>query len=122
MSVPGGGYTTSWGAGRPTFDQQAHLSLGAIRERLDPRMLTRPPEARLTATEQAQAQQAQHCQYCAGIHAGISTPACPRLASFELDGDGKVKAGTFWPGTDWAHGRVVFAEDAHEDPEEGDGR
>lgn len=42
------------------------------------------------------------------------TAACPRLASFEIDGDGKVKAGTFWPGLKWAKGRVEFVEDLME--------
>ena len=27
-------------------------------------------------------------------------PACPRVASFELDPDGKLKAATFWPDGD----------------------
>lgn len=44
------------------------------------------------------------CAYCGGWHEGASTPACPRLATFELNGDGKVVKGTFWPdgAEDWA--------------------
>lgn len=54
------------------------------------------------------------CRCCAGIHAGGEL-ACPRLASFELDGDGKLKAGSFWRSGEWDAGRVVFPEDAAEE-------
>jgi hypothetical protein len=81
----------------------------------------RPQVPALSPQERAEAEQAERCVYCAGIHAGMSTPACPRLASFELDGDGKVKAGTFWAGLEWAKGRVVLAEDAAGDGTEEEG-
>ena len=51
------------------------------------------------------------CRCCAGVHAGTEL-ACPRLAAFELDGDGKVRAGAFWPDGQWDTSRVVFAEEA----------
>ena len=37
------------------------------------------------------------CLFCGGLHHGASTPACPRLATFELNGDGQVIKGSFWP-------------------------
>lgn len=72
----------------------------------------------LTAAERAEAEQAarddRYCVLCGGIHASPSTPACPRLATFKTDGDGRVTEGSFWPGTEWAEGRVILAEDAAE--------
>lgn len=60
------------------------------------------------------------CGLCAGYHHMPGTAACPRLASFELDGDGKLKSGTYWPGRKWAKGHVVFVADTKE-KEGGDG-
>ena len=37
------------------------------------------------------------CDFCASFHPGASTAACPRLATFKLNGDGKVTEGSFWP-------------------------
>lgn len=119
MTHPGGGYTTSWSGSRPPFDPAAASTLGAVRQRLAGER-PHPAQPPLTEAERTEAQKAGHCQFCAGIHAGMSTPACPRLATFKLDGDGKVMEGSFWPGTDWAPGRVIFAEDAAEEP--GDGK
>jgi len=80
--------------------------------------LAEPP---LTDKERAEAEKAKvACQFCLGYHALPNSPGCPRLASFELDGDGKVKSGTFFEGKGWAKGRVVLVEDVHEDPGEGD--
>lgn len=82
----------------------------------------RPPV--LTPEDRAEAEKAasenRYCLYCGGLHAGPSTPACPRLSGGKLDGDGKIVEFTFWPGTDWAEGRVIFAEDAAEDEEGSD--
>jgi hypothetical protein len=80
----------------------------------------------LSPAEKAEAQkaEAQHdpvCGLCGGYHYAPSTAACPRLASFELDGDGKLKSGTFWPGDKWAKGRVVFKDDTLEEDEPGGG-
>ena len=55
------------------------------------------------------------CRCCAGVHAGTEL-ACPRLAAFELDGDGKVRSGAFWPDGQWDTSRVVFAEEASAPP------
>ena len=51
------------------------------------------------------------CEHCGGVHAGLEL-ACPRLASFELDGDRKVRAGTYWPPGMWQDDRWVAAEEA----------
>jgi hypothetical protein len=37
------------------------------------------------------------CMYCGGLHPAPNTPACPRISSFELNPDGKLIKGTFWP-------------------------
>jgi hypothetical protein len=37
------------------------------------------------------------CLLCGGLHAAPNTPACPRLATFECNLDGRVTKGTFWP-------------------------
>lgn len=56
------------------------------------------------------------CRFCAGIHAGASTPACPRLAGGKLNGDGDVTEFTFWP--TWDASRVIYPEDVEDDDEE----
>ena len=101
-------------AGQPPFEDQAAHSIAAVRgERRRP--VPPPP---LTEDDKAEAakvgQAGLYCGLCGGAHAMPSTPACPRLASFELDGEGKLKAGTFWPGLKWAKGRVALIEDLHE--------
>jgi hypothetical protein len=104
------------GGGEQPFDRSGAEVIGAMRSALGGRQ---PYQRALTEQERTEAQQqAQRCLFCAGIHAGMSTPGCPRLASFKLDGDGRITEGTFWEGTDWAAGRVIFAEDAAEDSEE----
>ncbi len=45
------------------------------------------------------------CQLCGGIHPAPNTPACPRIATFKLNGDGKLTEGSFWP--DGGHESVV---------------
>ena len=34
---------------------------------------------------------------CGGVHPAPNTPACPRLATFKLNPDGRIVEGTFWP-------------------------
>jgi hypothetical protein len=108
--------------GGPALEQAAQDSIAAVRQQ---RPLVVPPEyapAALTdedKTEAAKDQAAVVCGLCAGYHHMPSTAACPRLASFELDGDGKLKSGTFWPGKKWADGRVVFYEDTKEEGDPG---
>jgi hypothetical protein len=117
VTFPGGG-AMPMGGSRPPFEDEAARVLAAARR------ATVPQRPVLTQREKTEAQEAarqqRHCALCGGIHAMPSTAACPRLASFELDGDGKVRAGTFWPGKRWSKGRVLLAEDAHEDGEEED--
>lgn len=57
------------------------------------------------------------CLFCAGIHVGASTPACPRLASGKLNGDGAVVEFSFWPDGQWDTSRVVFVADVAENEE-----
>lgn len=57
------------------------------------------------------------CRCCAGVHAGGEL-ACPRLATFELDRDGRLTAGGYWPDGGWDASRVVFAEEQTPPPPE----
>lgn len=59
------------------------------------------------------------CLFCGGVHVGASTPACPRLASGKLNGDGAVVEFAYWQ--EWNTDRVVFPEDIEEDEESNDG-
>ena len=116
--MPPGGSRTG-----PMLEEAAQQSIAAARQQA-PR-LVRPPEyepAILSAEDRAEADKEAQlvvCGLCAGYHHAPSTAACPRLASFELDGDGKLKSGTFWPGKKWADGRVVFHEDTKEKDDDG---
>ena len=118
--MPPGGSRTG-----PMLEEAAQQSIAAARQQA-PR-LVRPPEyepAILSAEDAPRRptkSQLVVCGLCACYHHAPSTAACPRLASFELDGDGKLKSGTFWPGKKWADGRVVFHEDTKEkDDSDGD--
>lgn len=121
MSHTGPGMFQFGGQG-PPLEGVAEQTLSAMRGQLGPQRPLVPltPEERAEAEEAAQANRT--CLYCGGFHAAPSTPACPRLATFKLDPDGKVVEGTFWgPGTtSWAEGRVVLAEDAQEEAGDGD--
>ena len=114
MTISGGYVSQQFGSGQNPYDGPAQATIAAARARMSP---PRPPV--LTPEERAEAEKAaeenRYCLYCGGIHAGPSTPACPRLATFKLDGDGKVVEGSFWEGTAWAEGRVILAEQAAED-------
>lgn len=119
------GYTTSWGAGQPPFERSAAGAIAGARQQLglDPHP-RRPPltPAERREAEDAAKQSAQVCRLCLAIHALPNSPGCPRLATFKLDGDGRVVEGSFRTDTLWQD-RVVFLEDAHEDGGEaaGDG-
>lgn len=71
------------------------------------------------------------CRLCAGVHPGAEVKpcaqcghqdhraaelSCPRLATFELDGDGNIKAGSFWPDGAYDMSRTVLVEEAKEAP------
>lgn len=81
------------------------------------------PARTLSAAERAAAaeiasQPGGVCRLCGCLHAAEES-GCPRLASFELDNDGKVRAGTFWPPGTWEDPeRIIWADDARELPEE----
>lgn len=114
--------TTPTGGGQSPFDLAAQSALGALsgaRPPLSP-LLTRPP---LTLAERRDAADAIKagglCRFCGGIHVGASTPACPRLASGKLNGDGDIVEFAFWP--TWDATRVVFPEDAEDEPEPEEG-
>lgn len=96
MTHPGPGVPTSPGA--PPFEQAAQSAIAAARARLEG--FTRPRPA-LTPQEREEALEAvdgkETCLFCGGLHHGASTPACPRLATFKLNGDGQVAEGSFWP-------------------------
>ena len=108
--------------GQPPFDQTAQDAIAAARGQ--PRYV-RPPEGYepfpLTPEEKAEARKpaarSGACFLCGCEHALPNTPACPRLASFEVDGEGRVKAGTFRPGKKWAKGLAVFIADLLEEDE-----
>jgi len=58
------------------------------------------------------------CRICGGIHVHINAPACPRLAAFELNGDGTIRSGVLHPDGWWDTSRVQWPEEAGE-PAEG---
>jgi hypothetical protein len=96
MTHPGVGVPTSPGV--PPFEHAAQQAIAAARSRVEAFTRPRPP---LTPQEREDALKAAEdggtCRFCASFHPGASTPACPRLATFELNGDGTVIRGSFWP-------------------------
>ena len=109
MTVPGHGASR----GAPPFDLAAQDSLRQAQGQ-PPRYAAPQPDPEQALLEQQAQNSRQACGLCLGVHEMPGTAACPRLASVELNSDGTIKAATFWPGTDWAKGRVVFWEDLHE--------
>ena len=131
--------------GSPPLTRPAQDAINAARERLagmQGRPVFPPPRPALTPQDREETLKAAAdgavCLFCGGIHPGASTPACPRLASFKLNGDGKITEGSFWPDsvtdtvtetgpdgaprtvtfhthTEWDTTRVVFPADAAED-------
>jgi hypothetical protein len=100
--------------GVPPFDQAAADSLAAVHGQQRPQYAPPQPDPEQAALEQQASAAGKLCGLCLGIHELPGTAACPRLASVELNPDGTVKAATFWPGLDWAKGRVVLWESLHE--------
>jgi hypothetical protein len=74
------------------------------------------PELRQSAHQRFE--EHQYCIYCGGLHPGISTPACPRIASFELDADGRLSSAAYWQSGDWDASDVIFSSDAEEPDDE----
>ncbi len=117
MSFPGaqGGYS------RPPLETAASAALMAARGKLGGRhAFPVPPQQppKLTPEQRTEAMdiisKGAACRCCAGIHPGDEM-ACPRLASFELDGDGNVRAGSYFADGSWDRSSVVFATDAAEE-------
>jgi hypothetical protein len=113
----------SW-AGNPMLEQEAARLIQSARASAFTRGATQmplpaqlPPVLTTDERTEAEAALADMCRLCAGIHAG-SDLACPRLASFKLDGDGNVREGTFWRDGEWDTSRVLFAADAVEEDKE----
>ena len=106
--------------GRPPLDHAAAAVIEAARNRFDRPAQIPPP--RLSVQEKAEVArrtaEGAFCGCCGGFHAGTEL-ACPRLASFKLDGDGSLREGTYWPDGQWDTSRVLFAADAAE-PEPAD--
>jgi len=104
----------------------ASATIGASRARIGvpsrangPRFPRQPRRLGAELRDQISAQftEGSYCQLCGGIHAGLSMPACPRVASFELDADGQLKSAVFWPDGEWISDGVYFASDAESDEE-----
>ena len=103
--------------GGPALEEAAQQAIAAARQQ-HPRFPPGYEPAHLTDEDQAEAAKAKNdsklCGLCAGVHALPSTAACPRLVSFELNGDGSIKSGTFRTDSKW-QSRVVLAEDLAEE-------
>ena len=134
--------------GFPALDRTAQQAIHAAQSRLD--VLTRGsfpfPVKKLSDEEKEDALKSakdEICLLCGGLHAAPNTPACPRVAAFELNGDGRLVKGSFWPDASdsavdidkdgeiigvhheihrgWDVSRVVMAADLAEQEEEADG-
>jgi hypothetical protein len=78
-----------------------------------PRRVT-PLSADLRNQISSQLADGQFCSLCGGIHAGLSLPACPRVASFEMDADGQLRSAHFWADGEYDASGVYYARDAEE--------
>lgn len=107
--------TVPLGQGQSPLDLAALAAVSGAQ-----RLLGAAPRLPLTREERIEAEKAAIegglCRFCAGLHAGASTPACPRLAAGRLNGDGDVVEFTFWER--WDASRVIFAEDIESEDEE----
>jgi hypothetical protein len=131
--------------GFPVLDPVAQQAIRMAQSRLE--ALTHGnlplPAKKLTEDEKAEALKSAKddaCYLCGALHAAPNTPACPRVATFKLNGDGKLVEGSFWPdaATDssvemsrdgqvigvhhqvrggWDTSRVVFISDVADDGE-----
>jgi hypothetical protein len=133
--------------GFPALDPVAQQAIMMARSRLE--ALTRGkfplPVKQLSEDEKAEALKSAKddiCLLCGGLHAAPNTPACPRLATFKCNPDGRITEGSFWPDASdsavdlskdgdvigvrheihrgWDTARVVFVEEIAE-PETTDG-
>lgn len=110
--------TMSSGGEKAPFDEAAYSVISGTQ-----RMFSAPLRLPMTQEEKIEARKVAQdggiCLFCAGIHVGASTPACPRLASGKLNGDGSVTEFTYWQ--EWNADRVVFPEDIEDDTKEAEG-
>jgi hypothetical protein len=116
MTTPG----TPASHGRPLLETAAESAINAARERAGIGQQSRfpfPQRHKLTDAERRDATEAAKtaCQLCGGLHAGPNTPACPRIRTFERDGDGKVVKGEFWQDGQYDAARILFVADALDD-------
>jgi hypothetical protein len=106
------------------YPPSTSVALAAARTRIDRAGAHRKPEftsrqpRRLPEPDRAEAaailSAGGGCELCGGLHAGAEL-ACPRLASFRLNGDGAITEGTYWPNGQWENPeRVILPEDAEE--------
>ena len=99
MTHPGVGVPTS--PGIPPFEHAARQAIDAARARVEgftrPRPVLTPQEREEALKRIDEGGKDGTCLFCGALHHGASTPACPRLATFELNGDGQVIKGSFWP-------------------------
>ena len=134
--------------GFPGLEGPAQQAIRMAQDRLG--VLTRSrfplPVKTLSEDEKAEALKSAKddiCLLCGGLHAAPNTPACPRVAAFELNGDGRLVKGSFWPDASdsavdidkdgeiigvhheihrgWDVSCVVMAADLAEQEEEADG-
>lgn len=116
--------TTPNGPRQPLLEALASHVIHGTQDRINlgaPAPTTAPPTQEEKQLAAELIQRGDVCRFCAGIHPGASGPACPRLASGKLNGDGTVVEFTFWADHDWrpaAAGRVVFVEELGDDTEE----
>ena len=118
--------TPGQGRGAPPLEQPAQDTLAAVRgqQRYQAAAVVLPPEPppmteeERRLAEQAAKDDARTCKYCIGVHRYPTSIGCPRIASAELDGEGQVRKVSFWPGTKWSRGRVIFMEDLLENDDE----
>lgn len=87
--------------GFPPFEGPARDAVRAARGRIGAiageRPYLPPMMGREEREEALQDAKRTACLFCASWHPGASTPACPRLATFKLNGDGTITGGSFWP-------------------------
>jgi len=110
MTLPQGG----GGAPQSQLDLAALAAVSSAQ-----RLLTGQPRLPVSREDREELEQVAAdgglCRFCAGIHAGASTPACPRLAAGKLNGDGDVVEFSYWQS--WDASRVVYPEDVDEEDE-----
>jgi hypothetical protein len=106
------------GGGEQPFDRPGADVISAMRSALGGRQPYQRPLTEEERTEAGQRTDDEVCRFCLGLHKFPGGPGCPRLATFKLNGDGLLIEGSYWPGKEWAQGRVVLVEDIHEDGEE----